>query len=101
MVLQAAAPPPLQAAAAVRPRWGRDDASAPNEEEGRCHEPMRERGEMRKREGESCRERERASREGTGGVDFEIEGAGKIKFPRNTPLVLGKYMFPYGFRRKP
>jgi hypothetical protein len=56
---------------------------------------------MRKREGESCRERERASREGTGGVDFEIEGAGKIKFPRNTPHVLGKYMFPYGFRRKP
>jgi len=44
MVLQAAAPPPLQAAAAVRPRWGRDDASAPNEEEGCCHEPMRERG---------------------------------------------------------
>jgi len=28
---------------------------------------------MRKREVESCREMERAAREGTGGVDFEIE----------------------------
>ena len=58
---------------------------------------MRERGgEMRKREVESCREMDRAAREGTGGVDFEIEGAGKVKFPRDTPHVLGKYMFPYG-----
>jgi len=110
MVLQAAAPPPLQAAAAVRapirsrrcsaPEVGGDDASAPNEE-GRCHEPMRERGRDEEERGRELRERERASREGTGIVDFEIEGAGKIKFPRNTPHVLGKYMFPYGFRRKP
>ena len=85
----------------MRPRWGGDDVSAPNEEEGRCHEPMRERGRDEEERGRELRERERASREGTGIVDFEIEGAGKIKFPRNTPHVLGKYMFPYGFRRKP
>ena len=53
---------------------------------------MRERG-----RDEEERGMERAAREGIGGVDFEIEGAGKVKFPRDTPHVLGKYMFPYGF----
>ena len=56
---------------------------------------------MRKRERERATEREGTREMGRGerrvGVDFEIEGAGKVKFPRDTPHVLGKYMFPYGF----